>query len=70
VQVAVHARDLGAKNVVVVPTWQRQPSLSKLDEAGISCIPIIGETLPTFDKEDCQERGFCAEGALYIPREK
>ena len=71
VQVAVHARELGAKQVVVVPTWQRQPSLGKLDEAGISYIPIIGETLPTFDKEDCETVGFCAvEGALFIPREK
>ena len=70
VQVAVHARELGAKKVVVVPTWQRQPSLSKLDEAGISYIPIIGETLPTFDEVDCKAHGFCAEGALFIPRDK
>ena len=71
VQVAVQARELGAKKVIVVPTWQRQPSLGKLDEAGISYVPIIGQTLPTFDKEDCEINGFCAEeGMLFIPREK
>lgn len=68
VQVASEARNAGAKKVIVVPTWQRQPHLTKLDEAGIAYIPIIGETLPTYDSDQCAIDGFCANGDEFIPR--
>lgn len=68
VQVAKAVRDLGVPEVVVVPTWQRQPRLEKLDEAGIIYRSFINHTLATYSPMECVENGFCSQGVKLIPR--
>jgi hypothetical protein len=70
VQIAQQAIGAGAEKVIVVPTWQRQERLVRLDEARIEYRAIIKEPLPTFSPEDCVKTGFCAQGWEFIPREK
>ena len=68
VQIAEQALGAGAQKVVVVPTWQRQDSLWRLDEVDIEYRAIIHETLPTYTAEECARTGFCAQGWELIPR--
>jgi hypothetical protein len=60
VQVAQQVKSAGARNVEVVTTWQRSPRLERLHELGIVYRTIIHENLPTYQPEECQENGFCA----------
>jgi adenine/guanine phosphoribosyltransferase-like PRPP-binding protein len=48
-------------------TWQRAFSLPAFDKAGVPYGSIIRQILPTYQPEDCAERGFCAEGWKLIP---
>ncbi|CAN5441887.1 hypothetical protein BH10PAT3_BH10PAT3_1270 [soil metagenome] len=70
VQVAEACLDAGAKDVIVVPTWMRQPRLDRLEDADILYDPIINETLATYTPDECRATGFCAQGWEYIPRPK
>lgn len=70
VQVAQQAIGAGANRVVVVPTWQRQERLARLDEAGIEYRSIIHEPLPTYSPDDCVKTGFCSQGWGFIARSK
>jgi len=60
VQVAIAARDAGAKKVEVLTTWKRRERLEHLDEAEIPYNAIIDEPMPTYTPKECQELGFCA----------
>lgn len=68
VQIAKAVEELGVPEVVVVPTWQRQPALEKLDEADIAYRSIINHTLATYSPEECLESGFCSQGIELVPR--
>lgn len=68
VQVAIAAREAGARDAVVVTTWKRREQLERLDEAGIEYRAIIDEPLPTFSPEDCVQTGFCSWGWRFIRR--
>ncbi|MDL2362999.1 MAG: hypothetical protein QFB86_01295 [Patescibacteria group bacterium] len=70
VQVARHALAAGAQEVEVVLTWQRQSKLQKLLDSGIAYRAIINEPLPTYDPEECENVGYCADGWGFIPRAK
>jgi orotate phosphoribosyltransferase-like protein len=65
VQVAGAGLWAGAKQVEVVVTWQRRPSLERLDGAGIPYRALIHEDLPGYDPDDCR---FCEQGWELIPR--
>lgn len=67
-QVATLAQEAGAKNVIVVNTWQRREHLERLDKAGIEYRAIIDEPLPTYSVEDCIKTGLCSQGWELIPR--
>lgn len=70
VQVAVQAREAGAKAVEVVTTWKRRQRLERLEEVGIPYRAIIDEPLPTFTPEECatDPNGFHARGWEFKPR--
>lgn len=72
VQVALEAKEAGAKEVEVVTTWKRRSQLERLDQAGIPHRAIIDHTLPTFLPQDCASdpAGFCARGWEFIERKK
>jgi len=65
--VALSAREAGAKNVEVLVTWQRREKLEHLIGAGITYNSVIYQPLPTYLPEECEERGFCADGWELIP---
>ena len=72
VQIAVQAKEAGAKEVEVVTTWKRRDRLERLEEAGIPYRPIIDETLPTYTPEECatDPMGFHARGWEFKRRTK
>lgn len=71
VQVAEQVLLAGAKDVIVQVTWQRNPTLVRLEEKGIKYRAIIKHFLPDFESGACQTdpKGFCARGWEFIPRD-
>jgi len=65
---AIHPYDING--AMVLTTWQRRPTLERLEEAGVSYLSVIFEPLPTYTPEACQSEGYCAQGWQFIPRSK
>lgn len=63
-----HLRDLGVEHIEAVSTWQRSPTLPRLDELDIAYHAVIFEPLPTFSAEECETNpdGYCAQGVPLI----
>ena len=68
VQVARQVKLAGAKSVEVVTTLQRSPRLEILHESGIVYRAIIQENLPSYEPDDCRDKGFCADNWELIQR--
>lgn len=62
VQIARHALQNGAGDVIVVATWKRREHLELLEVAGVEHLAIIDEPLDTFTPDECLDdpNGFCA----------
>ena len=64
-------RDEGVKRIESITTWQRNPSLPRLDEYCIPYSSLISEPLPMFSPEDCvsDPEGYCFQGITLIPHD-
>lgn len=67
-----HLREVGVRRIEAVTTWQRNPSLPKLDALRVPYSSMIPEPLPMFAPEDCisDPQGFCAQGVPLVEHAK
>lgn len=67
-----HLRYMGVRRIEAITTWQRNPTLPKLDDLRIPYNSVIPESLPMFSPEECRENpeGFCYQGVQLIEHAK
>jgi orotate phosphoribosyltransferase len=58
-----HLREVGIQRIEAITTWQRNPTLPRLDTLRVPYSAMIPESLPMFSAEDCvsNPQGFCAQ---------
>lgn len=63
----IRSKEIDGINVAAQITWQRQPELHALENAGIPYSALINEQLPTYRPEECLASGYCAQGWGLVP---
>lgn len=63
-----HLREVGVSRIEAITTWQRNPSLPKLDALRVPYSSMIPEPLPMFAPGECMSHplGLCAQGVPLV----
>lgn len=61
------AKEAGAQRVEILNTWQRRPSLERIEEAGYDYKAMIHEDMPTYEPDACE---YCKNGVKLITHEE
>ena len=62
-------RSVSTGKMEVLNIWQRSPSLLKLTAVGVPYRHVIYSPVPSFEPDECQRIGHCAEGWELIGRQ-
>jgi orotate phosphoribosyltransferase-like protein len=62
-------REAGVRRIESITTWQRNPTLPRIDALRVPYSSMIPEALPMFTPEGCASDplGFCAQGIPLVP---